>query len=414
MGHSSQSVIIVGAGVSGLVAAKVLEDHGYQPLVLESSDRVGGRVKTDIVDGHQLDHGFQVLLTAYPAAQKYLNYEALDLQHFTPGASVFSGGQQRLFGDPLRSPSLLWHTALSDIATLSDKLKIFYLTRKLKKKSVEDIFSSHEVTTRDHLIKIGFSETVINQFFIPFFSGIFLETNLDTSSRMFEFVFKMFSEGHAAIPKGGMEMIPQQLRQGLSKTSFRFNCPVEAVKQNQVTLNDGETLNSRAVIVATDPYNILEHDAIVETNWKSSKTYYFETNKISIKKRLIGLVPDPSSVINNIFYHSSLSNDSHGPRACLSVTVVDDQGLSSSELIKRVHQDLHKVCGVHDADLIKEYNIPKALPIKSKLRNSPIKNGPQTEPGIFLAGDTVLNGSLNAAMIAGESAAYEFIEFDKN
>jgi phytoene dehydrogenase-like protein len=73
---------IVGAGVSGLIAARILEDHGYQPTIIEATERVGGRVKTDVVNGYQLDHGFQVLLTAYPAAKKYLNYDELELQKF--------------------------------------------------------------------------------------------------------------------------------------------------------------------------------------------------------------------------------------------------------------------------------------------------------------------------------------------
>ena len=80
MNKQDYKIHIIGAGVSGLIAAIVLENHGYHPVVLETSDRVGGRVKTDIINGYQLDHGFQVLLTAYPAVQKYLDYDALELQ----------------------------------------------------------------------------------------------------------------------------------------------------------------------------------------------------------------------------------------------------------------------------------------------------------------------------------------------
>ncbi|MFC2149046.1 NAD(P)-binding protein, partial [Bacteroidota bacterium] len=80
MNKQDYKIHIIGAGVSGLTAARVLEDNGYSPVIIEATDRVGGRVKTDIIDGYQLDHGFQVLLTAYPAAQKYLNLDALELQ----------------------------------------------------------------------------------------------------------------------------------------------------------------------------------------------------------------------------------------------------------------------------------------------------------------------------------------------
>ncbi|HSM64649.1 MAG TPA: FAD-dependent oxidoreductase, partial [Gillisia sp.] len=133
MKKQDYKIHIIGAGVSGLTAARVLEDNGYSPVVIEATDRVGGRVKTDLVEGYQLDHGFQVLLTAYPAAQKYLDFEALELQEFLPGATVFSNGRARTLGDPLRNISLLLPTLFSGIGTLSDKLKILRLNILLSK-----------------------------------------------------------------------------------------------------------------------------------------------------------------------------------------------------------------------------------------------------------------------------------------
>ena len=93
---------IIGGGISGLIAAQVLENYGFAPIVLEASDRVGGRVKTDLVNGYLLDHGFQVLLSNYPAAKKYLNYKELELQEFKSGAAIFVNGKQKVIGDPLR------------------------------------------------------------------------------------------------------------------------------------------------------------------------------------------------------------------------------------------------------------------------------------------------------------------------
>ena len=97
---------IVGAGISGLIAAKVLEENGFSPIILEATDKVGGRVKTDLVDGYQLDQGFQVLLTAYPEAKKHLDFQELDLQAFLPGAVIFKNKEQKIIGDPLKDPSL--------------------------------------------------------------------------------------------------------------------------------------------------------------------------------------------------------------------------------------------------------------------------------------------------------------------
>ncbi len=100
----SADVVIVGAGLAGLVAAKVLEQHNLNTIVLEESDGVGGRVRTDHVDGFLLDRGFQVLLTAYPELPRHLNLAELDLQLFEPGAIVWRDGKGTVVGDPIRRP----------------------------------------------------------------------------------------------------------------------------------------------------------------------------------------------------------------------------------------------------------------------------------------------------------------------
>jgi phytoene dehydrogenase-like protein len=125
MEKSAYRIHIIGAGISGLIAAQILENHGYHPTIIEASSTVGGRVKSDIVNGYTLDHGFQVLLTSYPAAKKYLDYKDLDLQKLLPGATLFKNGKSQTIGDPLRSLSLLFPTLLSSVGTLADKVKIF-------------------------------------------------------------------------------------------------------------------------------------------------------------------------------------------------------------------------------------------------------------------------------------------------
>ena len=133
---------IICAGISGLTAAKALEEKGFYPVVLEATDRVGGRVKTDVVNDHQMDHGFQVLLTGYPAAQRYLNYEKLNLQKIAPGAAIFKNKKQKIIGDPLRDLFFLLPTLLSGIGNFQDKIKILQLNAELKKKSLLAIFST--------------------------------------------------------------------------------------------------------------------------------------------------------------------------------------------------------------------------------------------------------------------------------
>lgn len=410
MNKQDYRIHIIGAGISGLIAARVLEDAGYSPVVIEATDRVGGRVKTDVVEGYQLDHGFQVLLTAYPAAQKYLNFDALELQHFLPGATVFRNGKKQTIGDPLRSISLLLPTLLSDIGTFSDKFKILQLNRLLKESTIPEIFEKDEKTTYQYLKDFGFSAGMIEHFFFPFFSGIFLEPKLETSSRMFEFVYKMFGEGVAAVPKAGIEAIPKQLKANLKQTNFQFSTKVKAVQDGNIVLDNGTILESHFTIIAGASRTLLSHQNLPEITWKSCDTLYFETSHRAITKPLIGLMPNKDTFINNIFYHTSLASQLVGDKELLSVTVVKEHGLSDMELIKMVQKELEQYCGTDSYRFLKHYFIPKALPKLNGLRYEMLPAETSVKSGIFIAGDTQLNGSLNAAMISGERAALHIVQ----
>ena len=149
MSKEGKRINIIGAGISGLVAAIVLENEGYAPHIFEKTDRVGGRVKSELKGEFIFDHGFQVLLEAYPMAQKYLDYNALNLQQFWPGSVIFEDKKPSKFGDPLRNSNLLLPTFFSKHATLIDKFKVFRLNNELKEQSLASIFQKEELTTLD-------------------------------------------------------------------------------------------------------------------------------------------------------------------------------------------------------------------------------------------------------------------------
>ena len=413
MKQKSPSIHIIGGGISGLIAARVLEEHGLSATIIEATDRLGGRVKTDVLDGYSLDHGFQVLLTAYPAAKKYLDFDALALQEFLPGSAIFKNGKQKIIGDPLRNLSLLLPTLFSGIGTVNDKLKILALNRRLKKKSIQNIFAEKEQTTISYLENIGFSEAIITDFFIPFFSGIFLENKLETSSRMFEFVYKMFGEGNAALPKDGIQAIPKQLFEKLKNTTCVFNTKVKSLENGNIKLESGETLKSNFTIIATQASGLVSNLKNQATLWKSCDTLYFEVAKREIRKPLIGLIAAPNTLINNIFYHTSLQTSATATKELLSVTVVNRQNLTNKQLVAKVQKELKELCNIDSCTFIKQYNIPMALPKLQDIQYEMLPSETRLTETIFLAGDTQLNGSLNAAMIAGERAALEVINLSR-
>jgi protoporphyrinogen oxidase len=401
--NTNKKITIIGAGISGLITAIELEKFGFNQTIIEASDRVGGRVKTDVVDGLQLDHGFQVLLEAYPQAKKYLNYKTLELQKLIPGAVIYKNGKSTLIGDPLRDFSLLLPTLVADVGSIKDKLSIFKLNLAMKNKSLVAIFDSEQVSTVQYLKAKGFSDRIIQNFFKPFFSGIFLETDLRTSSAMFEFTYKMFGEGLAVIPKEGIQAIPNQLKSQLTKTVFKFNTKVKTVEEGRIVLEDDSVITSDIIIIAADASKILGLAKPIA--WKACDNLYFEVEQNILKKPIIGLVADPEALINNIFYTTSITNNNTSKAQVLSVTIVKNHNLDEADLINQVETELKSNCGIITKRFIKRYTIKKALPDLEHVDYSGNDAKFKFSDSIYLAGDTQLNGSLNAAMTSGETVA---------
>lgn len=411
----NEKVIIIGAGVAGLTAAIELEKAGFKPTVLEGSDRIGGRIKTDKHDGFLLDHGFQVLLTAYPEAQHYLDFERLKLQKFTPGALIIDAENGNYaISDPLRQPASLFSMLFSPVGSFSDKLKIFQWNRALKKTSVDDIFAKPEMTAIDFLRKLGFSETIINHFFKPFFGGIFLENELHTSSRMLEFVFKMFGDGYAAVPEAGMKAIPEMLASNLSQTEIKFNQRVEKVGLKKVTLDNGVELDADVIIIATKPDELLPQLGGQFAQDQFVTNLYISSDIDPIGKAMIALVPNENLLINNVTVMNNTSS-SYAPLGSylVSVSITQNYEENDKQLRQRILKELIEIFPVlENATLehLKTFYIDNALPKIDDFQNKMKPSQSKIQEGIYLAGDYLLNGSINAAMASGRYAAHAVFE----
>jgi phytoene dehydrogenase-like protein len=244
--------VIVGAGLAGLAAARGLTERGYVVTVLEASDGIGGRVRTDLVDGFQLDRGFQVLLTAYPEARRQLDYAALDLRAFTAGADVWIGGRSHRVGDPRRDPRALWSTATAPIGSPLDKARILRLRRRVTAGDGHQLITGPDLPTIAALRAQGFSSRIIERFFRPLYAGISLDPTLGGSSRMFDVIFRCLALGDSAVPAAGMGAIPAQLALGLPGGTVRLNAAVVGLDGTAAVLEDGTRVEGTALIVATD------------------------------------------------------------------------------------------------------------------------------------------------------------------
>jgi len=402
-----KNIAIIGAGVAGLSAAIELQKRKIPFTIYEADVKVGGRMKTDEIDGFLLDHGFQVLLTGYPLAQEMLDYESLNLKNFFPGAKIYLDKKWKLIGDPMRNPESLFSTLASGMSTLSDNLKILKLKNQLKNSSVNEIFLSEESSTLEFLRNYGFSDKMIDSFFKPFFSGIFLESELSTSSRMFSFVFKMFSEGFASLPAEGIKAIPEQLAEKVGLENIAFEHRLTDIGKSELVFENGEQKKHDIVINAINWSAI---DPLKKQNQEAHQVLnlYFSSDESIDSRGILYLNPSTNSLINNIAFPDAVqSSYASKGKHLISVSILDAGKMSDSKLLEAVLSELHLLFGnvVSEWDFLKQYSIPKALPQKPNI-DIPV-NLKQEYKGIefIQAGDIGYYGSLNAALLSGKRAA---------
>lgn len=249
---SSRSAVVVGAGLAGLAAARVLHRAGIAVHVLEASDGVGGRVRTDVVEGCRLDRGFQVLLTAYPEIDRQLDRSALDLRAFDSGATVWVGDRFHTIADPLRAPAALLSSARAPVGTLLDKVRLGLLLQRLRRTAPVTLLHGDDTSTLTALRRDGFSERMIERFFRPLLGGILLDESLSASRRMSDVVLRCLAVGAAAVPAAGMQAIPDQLESLLPEGVVALDDAVVEVRPGAVRTAAGRTVEADRVIVATE------------------------------------------------------------------------------------------------------------------------------------------------------------------
>ncbi|MBX7187631.1 MAG: FAD-dependent oxidoreductase [Vicinamibacteria bacterium] len=248
----SKRVIVIGAGLAGLRAGGLLQAAGRDVVVLEAAEAPGGRVRTERVDGFQIDRGFQVLLTAYPEVRAALDLRALDLKSFAPGALVFKDGKSTTLCDPWRMPLRGAGGLFGPPGGLADRFRLATFRSRISLASEVELTTPAGVTFAEALRAHRFSKDFIDSFFRPWFGGITLDRSLSADAAFCKFVFRCLAHGDAAVPALGMGAVADQLASRLRPGTLRTGCRVTAIEGAVVRLQSGETLESGAIVVATE------------------------------------------------------------------------------------------------------------------------------------------------------------------
>ncbi len=414
-------VIIIGAGMAGLTCAVYLKQAGINALVLDTADGVGGRVRTDLVEGFRLDRGFQILLTAYPEAQRLLNYSELNLYSFRSGALIHQQSPEpqwiKLL-NPFQEPLSVFQTLVSSVGTLGDKLRIVELLRRTQELPISELFRQTPTTTLAFLHEMGFSDQIIERFFRPFFGGVFLEDALTTSSNFFEFCFRMFFMGGAAIPANGIEAIPKQLANRLSSEQIRLQTSVKQIDGNTIYLNSGEVLTGRTIVLAVDAAQaarLTGRPVPSEQAFNHTTCTYFAVKSDQFGKRpsqekLLLLNTHRSSAVHNVAILSDVA-PAYAPagQTLISVSTQSLVLLNEAELTKQIRAELSGWFGeaVQQWRHLRTYHIPHALPAYNpeQAGNDAIRQPLKLTDTLYQCGDQTAYPSLNAAMQTGREVA---------
>jgi phytoene dehydrogenase-like protein len=391
-------VVVVGAGLAGLACATTVARAGRTVRVLEAGDGVGGRVRTDVVDGFRLDRGFQILLTGYPEVGRQFDVAALDLRAFDPGSLVWTGTGFDRVADPLRQPGSAVSTVLAHIGTLGDKARVGLLRQRLVRADPVALLRAPDRTTAESLDALGFTPTMVRRFFRPLVGGIQLDLDLATSARMFDVIFRTLAVGDAAVPARGMQTIPDQLAAGLPEP-VRLGARVERIDGTTAVLVGGERVRGRAVVVATEGPTAAGLLGVRDPGSKSVSALWFTAPEPPLRGRAIALDGDRSGPVANLAVHSEVSPAYAPDGQCLFVAACP--GTVADGLEAEVRTQMRRWFGpvVDTWQLLRQDRIHHGQPLAA-VPFSP-KRAVSLGDGRYVAGDHRDTPSIQGALFSG-------------
>lgn len=396
---SSADVVVIGAGLAGLAAARTIQHSGHSVVVVEAGDAVGGRVRTDNVDGFLLDRGFQVILTAYPELDTQVDMDALDVQAFDPGAVVWRNGRGHVVSDPFRKPFTLLSTAFAPIGTLFDKVRIVALRARVLRRSSASLLGGQDVSTDVALRTFGFSSRMIDRFFRPLFGGIQLDPHLATSRRMFDVIFRSLSQGQSVVPSRGMEELPRQIASHLPPGTIVLNSRVTELRDTTVVLESGSTITARAIVVATEGPAASKLLGLPAVESRTVGCVYFSADKPPTHKKLVVLDGTGKGPVLNVAVMSNIAPSYAPPGKHLIVAALPGVCTGDLEAISR--EQLRNWWGpqVDAWKHVRTYAITHGGPVQ-KPPFAP-KQRVNLGNGRFVCGDHRDTGSIQGALFSG-------------
>lgn len=396
-------VVIVGGGLAGLAAARRLHRAGVPWRLVEAEGRLGGRVATDVVDGHLIDRGFQVLNTAYPRLGTLLDTDQLNLGHFTSGVLVRKGDKLLRLVNPLREPTGGPGTALAGVGSLLDRLRFAALATGCATLPASRLLDAPETSTETALRRAGLSDAIIEELLRPFLSGVFIDRELSTSSHVLAMVLRSFARGRIGLPAEGMAALPRAIAAPLPADLLDLDTPVAEVTPGRVRTQAGD-IRCRAVVVAVDPPAAAALlPALATVRMHSYTTYYHSAPEPPLTEPILLVDGDRRELVaNTAVLSNAAATYAPAGRHLIATSVVGPTAPPEPT----IRAELTRLYGRSTADWthLTTVAIPEALPAapppQGRLRK-PVALG----EGLFVAGDHRDSPSIQGALTSGWRAA---------
>ncbi|MEU4871673.1 NAD(P)/FAD-dependent oxidoreductase [Streptomyces sp. NPDC021608] len=405
-GRGAPDVVVIGAGVAGLACAQDLVAAGVAVRVLEASDGVGGRMRSDRVDGFLVDRGFQVFNTSYPQVQRRLSLPALALRPFTPGVLIHTESGRRRLTDPRSQPSALAGLLSGRVAGARDLAALGALAASDALLPPHRLKRRPDRSTRAALAGAGFTDAFVERFFRPFLSGVFLEDRLETSARVFHLVWRSMLRGALCLPADGIGAVPRALAAALPDDAVRLETGVERLTDDGVETTAGESVPARAVVVATGPGPAVALMPDVEVpDYRTVTTYYHAPERSPLHEPTL-LVDTRRRFLNTCVLSEVAASCAPPGRALVATSVL---GADAEGREPALREALSEVYGADAGrwELLTVRTVPEALPAMAAPQE--LTRTTRVAPGRYVCGDHRATGSVQGALASGARAAREVL-----
>ena len=399
-------VAIIGAGLAGLACAIELQKNNINFQIFEASDGVGGRVRSDVIDGFILDRGFQLYNPSYPEGKRLLNYDALDLKPFIPGVAIRDNKRLRIVVDPFRAKGFRLNL-LKDIPgnPLSYLGLLRYFLSYLVTSDAQ-IATTKDISASDSLIKSGVRGNLLEKLLRPFLKGVFLESELKTSRKFLDVVLKTFLRGIPSVPAQGMQVISDQLASKLPVEKISLNTKIIKIEGNKLQ-TENEEIIAKKIVVATDPTTAISWLNLEEKIMHTVTTWYFKADQrvaelVKGKPILFVDASNNGPLANAVVLTNAASSYAPPGQVLVSASAISPHQNADLESVKK-HLSVIFGLDTNSWQLIKQYQIKEAL--ASMYPPFSLINSNQISEDLFVAGDHRATSSIQGALLSGTNAA---------